>query len=211
MISQLTGLLVHRSLPFLVLDVNGVGYEVEATTETFSFLPALGEQATVYTHFVVREDAQLLFGFSSVEERDFFRTLIKINGVGPKLALAILSSLSPSLLVAIVDQADVAGLQKVPGVGKKTAERLIIELKDKFKGLSVGEAGHQGVSRETSESSYDMAVRESVSGLQALGYKPAEAEKMVKTATAEMPDVDSSSSEVSSEAIIRFALKRFMR
>lgn len=211
MIAQLTGSLVHRALPFLVLDVNGVGYEVEATTETFSFLPELGEKATVYTHFVVREDAQLLFGFASIEERDFFRTLIKINGVGPKLALAILSSLSPALLVAIVDQADVAGLQKVPGVGKKTAERLIIELKDKFVGMTVDGESAKMASRETNEPSSEVAILEAVSGLQALGYKPAEAEKMVKAAMADVPDEGESESSISSEALIRLALKRFMR
>ena len=132
MIGKLTGLLAEKSPPLVVIDVHGVGYEISVPMSTFYNLPPLGDKVSLLTHFVVREDAQILFGFLSVEERATFRQLIKISGVGPKMALSLLSGLSVAELAAAVTRQDIARLVKVPGVGKKTAERLLLELKGKL-------------------------------------------------------------------------------
>ena len=132
MIGRLTGTLADKSPPRLIVDVAGVGYEVDVPMSTFYQLPAVGERVALLTHFVVREDAQLLFGFLSANERDTFRELVKISGVGPRTALAILSGLSSADLAQAVVHQDVGRLVKVPGIGKKTAERLLLELKGKL-------------------------------------------------------------------------------
>jgi len=132
MIGRLTGVLAEKSPPQLLVDVNGVGYELNVPMSTFYNLPALGERVTLLTHFVVREDAQQLFGFLSADERATFRELVKISGVGPRTALAILSGLSVAELAQAVARQDSARLVKVPGIGKKTAERLLLELKGKL-------------------------------------------------------------------------------
>jgi len=132
MIGRLTGVIAEKSPPLVLIDVNGVGYEVDVPMSTFYNLPALGERTTLLTHFVVREDAQILFGFGSIEERATFRQLIKISGVGPKMALSLLSGLSVAELALAVSKQDSGRLVKVPGIGKKTAERLLLELKGKL-------------------------------------------------------------------------------
>ena len=132
MIGRLTGTLCEKSPPLVLLDVGGVGYEVDVPMSTYFNLPGLGERVTLLTHFVVREDAQLLYGFLSAEERNTFRQLVKISGVGPRTALGVLSGLSVSELAAAVAQQQAGRLQKVPGIGKKTAERLLLELKGKL-------------------------------------------------------------------------------
>jgi Holliday junction DNA helicase RuvA len=132
MIGRLTGLLAEKSPPQVLLDVGGVGYELDVPMSTFYNLPAVGERATLLTHFVVREDAQQLFGFLSHEERATFRLLVKISGVGPRTALGILSGLSVAELAAAVSRQESGRLVKVPGIGKKTAERLLLELKGKL-------------------------------------------------------------------------------
>ena len=132
MIGRLRGVIVGKTPPELLLDVNGVGYEVQSPMSTFYVLPDVGQEITIHTHFVVREDAQLLFGFMAESERSLFRTLIKVNGVGPKLALTILSGIEAEQFVYCVQNNDSAALVKLPGVGKKTAERLLVEMRDKF-------------------------------------------------------------------------------
>jgi len=132
MIGRLTGTLAEKSPPHLLVDVNGVGYELDVPMSTFYNLPALGERITLLTHFVVREDAQVLFGFLTHDERATFRQLVKISGVGPRTALSILSGLNVSELAQAVTLQDSARLVKVPGIGKKTAERLLLELKGKL-------------------------------------------------------------------------------
>ncbi|HEY8118269.1 MAG TPA: Holliday junction branch migration protein RuvA [Methylophilaceae bacterium] len=132
MIGRLNGVLLEKTPPLVLLDVNGVGYEVEVPMSTFYNLPALGEKVVLLTQFIVREDAQLLYGFGSDRERMTFRQLLKVNGVGPKMALSILSGLAVEDLVAAIAMQEVALLTRIPGVGKKTAERLLLELKDKF-------------------------------------------------------------------------------
>ena len=132
MIGRLTGLLAEKSPPQLLIDVNGVGYEVDVPMSSFYNLPGLGERVTLLTHFIVREDAQILFGFLTHEERQTFRLLIKITGVGPRMALSLLSGLSVGELAQAVARQETGRLVKVPGIGKKTAERLLLELKGKL-------------------------------------------------------------------------------
>ena len=138
MIGRLSGTLIEKQPPQIVLDVGGVGYEVDVPMSTFYELPALGAQATLYTHQAIREDAHLLFGFATRGERDTFRELIRISGVGPKIALAILSGMNADELALAIVGEDTARLAKVPGIGKKTAERLVLELRGKLGGLSGG-------------------------------------------------------------------------
>ena len=133
MIGRLSGILLEKQPPHILLDVQGVGYELDAPMSTFYQLPSLGEKVTLHTHMVVREDAQLLYAFADKRSRELFRELIRLNGVGPKLALALMSGMDVDELVMAVQHQDVSALVKIPGVGKKTAERLLIELRDRFK------------------------------------------------------------------------------
>ena len=171
MIGRLTGLLVDKTPPQVVVDVHGVGYEVDVPMSTFFNLPHLGERVTLLTHFVVREDAQQLFGFLTPGERQTFRQLVRISGVGPRTALSILSGLSVEDLTLAVSRQDSARLVKVPGIGKKTAERLILELKGKL-GADLGAA--QGPA-------LDDAANDILQALVALGYSDREAGAALKT------------------------------
>jgi Holliday junction DNA helicase RuvA len=176
-IARLTGLLAEKTPPQVLLDVGGVGYEVDVPMSTFYNLPALGERVTLLTHFVVREDAQILFGFLTAPERATFRELVKISGVGPRTALAILSGLSVAELSAAVSRQDGARLVKVPGIGKKTAERLLLELKGKLGPDLTSPAG--GVL--LSDAQTDIAQ-----ALQALGYNEREAQAALKALPADV-------------------------
>lgn len=133
MIGRIAGILIEKNPPQVLVDANGVGYEIDVPMSTFYHLPRTGDKVTLFTHLVVREDAQLLYGFGSQSERAAFRTLLKVSGVGPKVALAVLSGLSVDDLSAAVTLQETGRLTKIPGIGKKTAERLLLELKDKFK------------------------------------------------------------------------------
>jgi Holliday junction DNA helicase RuvA len=170
MIGRLTGVLAAKSPPQLLLDVGGVGYELDVPMSTFFNLPAAGERVTLLTHFVVREDAQTLYGFLTPDERSTFRALVRISGVGPRTALAILSGLSVADLAAAVSRQDGGRLVKVPGIGKKTAERLLLELKGKLgPDLSVPAAAVA-----------DAAQADIVQALLALGYNEREAGQALK-------------------------------
>lgn len=186
MIGRLKGELVEKHPPHLMIDVSGVGYEVEVSMNTFYRLPETGRQVTLYTHFVVREDAQLLYGFADKEERLLFRTLIKVNGVGPKLALTILSGSSTQEFVRSVHEQDTAALVRLPGVGKKTAERLIVEMKDRLKDLQVADLGEfrlsGGGELPAAVPAVNDAIAEAESALVALGYKPVQASKAIAQA-----------------------------
>ena len=171
MIGRLSGTLAQKTPPQVLLDVHGVGYEVDVPMSTFFNLPALGETVTLLTHFVVREDAQVLFGFLTEPERATFRQLVKISGVGPRTALSILSGLSVGELASAVGQQDSARLVKVPGIGKKTAERLLLELKGK---LGPDLAAPGGTVR------LDDTQADIAQALQALGYSEREAQAAVK-------------------------------
>jgi Holliday junction DNA helicase RuvA len=135
MIGRLTGTILYKAPPLLILDVRGVGYEIEAPMSTFYLLPAVGADVQLFTHLAVREDAHLLFGFATENERHLFRSLIKVNGVGPKLALTILSGIEADEFVLCIQHGDNARLTRLPGIGKKTADRLIIEMRDRLKDL----------------------------------------------------------------------------
>ncbi len=179
MIGKLTGKLLENTPPFLLLDVNGVGYEVEVPLSVLGDLPRLGEACSLYTHFVVREDAQLLYGFAQRKERELFRLLLKVNGVGPKLATAILSHMNAEEFVYCVKADDLVRLTKMPGVGKKTAERLLIEMRDRLK--SWGESPTVGAETLplSSARSATTGIEEAEQALLALGYKPQEASRAI--------------------------------
>jgi Holliday junction DNA helicase RuvA len=196
MIGRLKGILISKTPPHLLLDVQGVGYEVEAPMSTFYQLPAVDSEVVLHTHLIVREDAHILCGFATDSERRLFRSLIRITGVGAKLALAILSGMSADEFARCVQDNDVTSLTRLPGVGKKTAERLIIEMRDR---LADWHAGETAALPDTAAPRVPAdAGREAVSALVALGYRPQEASRMVQS-------VDSEG--LGSEDIIREALK----
>ncbi|WP_031429506.1 Holliday junction branch migration protein RuvA [Methylomicrobium agile] len=177
MIGFLRGILAHKAPPLLLLDVHGVGYEIEAPMTTFYNLPAVGSEVKLHTHLVVREDAHSLFGFSSEADRTLFRSLIKISGVGPKLALTLLSGLTADQFQRAVHENDTQALVRLPGVGKKTAERLIIEMRDRLPEFGGGAPLDIGIQVGPSGNS---PKQEAISALCALGYKPQDAAKMVQ-------------------------------
>jgi len=169
------GKLVVKTPPHLTVDVGGVGYDIEAPMSTFYTLPAVGSDVRLLTHLVVREDAHILYGFGTQEERALFRNLLKVSGVGPKIALAILSGVSVEGFANCVKMQDAASLTRIPGVGRKTAERLLIEMRDRLDALSVAAAAGAPVANGASQ-----IEGEAWSALVALGYKPAEVTQMLK-------------------------------
>jgi len=197
-IGRLRGVLLEKQPPHILLDVQGVGYELDAPMTTFYSLPALGETVTLHTHLVVREDAQLLYGFADKRDREIFRELIRLSGVGPKLALALMSGLSADELVRAVQAQDSRALVRVPGVGKKTAERLLIELRDRFKAWDSLPDSLRGLTPQAMPVSPPSHANDAVSALIALGYKPQEASRAVAAVEEE---------GLSSEELIRRALK----
>ncbi|HHM5696575.1 TPA: Holliday junction branch migration protein RuvA [Pseudomonas aeruginosa] len=198
MIGRLRGTLAEKQPPHLILDVNGVGYEVEVPMTTLYRLPSVGEPVTLHTHLVVREDAHLLYGFAEKRERELFRELIRLNGVGPKLALALMSGLEVDELVRCVQAQDTSTLVKIPGVGKKTAERLLVELKDRFKAWENMPTIAPLVMEPCGSATVSSAEADAVSALIALGFKPQEASRAVAAVPGE---------DLSSEEMIRQALK----
>ncbi|MDT8384365.1 MAG: Holliday junction branch migration protein RuvA [Gammaproteobacteria bacterium] len=196
MIGRLHGTLIEKKPPQLLLDVGGVGYEISAPMTTFYELPETGNDITLHTHLAVREDAHVLYGFLREQDRMLFRSLIKVSGVGPKLALAILSGMSADQFAGCVQTGDSSSLTRLPGVGKKTAERLVVEMKDRLKDW-------QGVTFATEAAGQPVmpanaAVKDAVSALVSLGYKPQEASRMVS----QVEDA-----ALSSEEMIRLALR----
>ncbi len=178
MIGRIRGVLLEKHAPELLVDVQGVGYEIQAPLTTFYKVPAVGAAVELFTHLIVREDAHLLYGFASLQERALFRALIKVNGVGPKLALTILSGMDVEDFVRCVRDNDTVGLTRLPGVGKKTAERLLVEMRDRLSdwhadGLSAGGGAATLPSKRTDH------LLEAESALIALGYKPQEATRMI--------------------------------
>jgi Holliday junction DNA helicase RuvA len=173
MIGFLKGRLAVKQPPALMVDVNGVGYELEAPMSTFYGLPAAGEPVALYTHLIVREDAHILFGFGTESERRLFRGLLKVSGVGPKIALALLSGISVTAFAECVQREDVSALTRVPGVGRKTAERLIVEMRDRL-----GAPADAGGTLHTPAGANPQG--EAYGALVALGYRPAEATRLLK-------------------------------
>ncbi|HEY1991095.1 MAG TPA: Holliday junction branch migration protein RuvA [Gammaproteobacteria bacterium] len=193
MIGFLRGKLLRKQPPHLLIDVQGVGYEVVAPMSTFYDLPEVGAETVLYTHLSIREDAHVLFGFGSEAERRFFRSLIKVNGVGPKLALTILSGISVEGFVRCVQEDDTAALTRLPGIGKKTAERLVVEMRDRLEdmGAPTAAAGARANPRD-----------EALSALVSLGYKPQEAAQMLRGVKED---------GLASEELIRRALQGALR
>jgi Holliday junction DNA helicase RuvA len=172
MIGSLRGTIQAKAPPQLLIDVGGVGYELEAPMSTFFHLPAIGQEVSLLTHLVVREDAQLLYGFGTPDERRLFRALLKVSGVGPKIALALLSGISVEAFAQCIVNHDVAALVRVPGIGRKTAERLFVEMRDRI-GTLEGAPGIPSLASASPEA-------EALSALIGLGYKPAEAARLLK-------------------------------
>lgn len=203
MIGRLRGEILLKRPPHLLIEVGGVGYELEAPMSTFYDLPALGATVTLVTHLAVREDAHVLYGFARERDRDLFRALLKVSGVGAKMALAILSGMDAERFVRCVEQEDVHALTRLPGIGTKTAQRLVVEMRDRLGGLGAGAAtlssGGLGVGLLRREGApADDALSDAVSALVALGYKPADASRMARA-------VDDGAK--TSEEIIRAALR----
>ena len=195
MIGRVRGEIVYKQPPHLMIDVHGVGYELEAPMSTFYNLPAQGEQVALFTHLAIRDDAHVLYGFFSDSERTLFRTLLRVSGVGAKMALAILSGMSADEFARCVQSEDTAMLVRLPGIGRKTAERLVVEMRDRLDGLG----GPAGVPAQPAAQVHaSTPAADAVGALIALGYKPSEASRMVRSVESEGLD---------SEAIIRAALK----
>ncbi|MCG7598501.1 Holliday junction branch migration protein RuvA [Halomonas sp. McH1-25] len=197
MIGRLRGTLIEKQPPWLVVDVGGVGYELEASMNTLLALPGLGETVQLFTHLSIREDAHLLYGFHKEPERALFRALIKVNGVGPKLALAILSGMEQEQFIRCVMEDDVKALTRLPGVGKKTAERLIVEMRDRFPHWSAETQGEL-TSLPPGVPATSDPLADAEAALISLGYKPAEASRMLSGLEANQ----------STEALIKSALSR---
>jgi Holliday junction DNA helicase RuvA len=197
MIGRLSGRLISKQPPWLLIDVHGVGYEIEAPMSTVFRLPAAGETVTLETHLVVREDAQLLYGFATTAEKALFRALIRISGIGPKVALAILSGVSVDEFWSIVRSGDGGRLVKLPGIGKKTAERLLVEMRDK-----AGEGSASEMISMPAMAAAATPLIEARAALEALGYKPAEVQRFTDAAYKEGMTV---------EQIVQEALKRALR
>ncbi len=201
MIGQLRGRLLSKSPPLLILDVNGVGYELEAPMTTFYSLPEVGAEVLLYTCLLVREDAQSLYGFSSPQQKRLFQMLIRISGVGARMALVILSGMDVDAFHQCVKNRDLGQLSSLPGIGKKTAERLIVEMYDRLSGEPAGTSG-LSAGHEVQGVASDSPVRDAIAALIALGYKPQEATRRVQAIDA---------SDMNSEQIIREALKASAR
>jgi len=197
MIGRLRGEIAHKQAPYLLLDVQGVGYELEAPMSTFFNLPDTGVQATLYTHLAIRDDAHVLYAFGTEAERALFRSLLKVNGVGAKMALGILSSMSAGDFSDAVQHEDVASLMRVPGIGRKTAQRLIVEMRDRLTKLEIAPDGGF-IPSAGAPGRPATPVSDAVAALTALGYRPQDASQMVKALESEGQ---------SSEELIRAALK----
>lgn len=198
MIGRIRGVLVDKKPPEIQIDVAGICYEVQVPMSTLYQLPELGKELTLHTHFVVREDAQLLYGFFEEKDKSMFRSLIKINGVGPKMALGILSSMEADEFVRAVRSNDINAMVKMPGIGKKTAERLLIEMRDRLKDWG-DDSGEGGVAAPVTASS--SMTNDAETALVSLGYKPQQAAHAIALVLKTKPEIESS------EELIRYSLK----
>jgi Holliday junction DNA helicase RuvA len=199
MIGRLRGEILHKQPPWLLLDVNGVGYELEAPMSTFYDLPAVGKQVTLVTHLAVREDAHTLYGFLRETDRALFRDLLKVTGVGARMALAILSGMDARRFAQCVAQEDHAALIRLPGIGRKTAERLVIEMRDRVAGLAGGAAPSGGATAGSPRpATAEEPLNDAIEALIALGYRPPDANRMARAVA---------NGAKTSEEIIRAALR----
>jgi Holliday junction DNA helicase RuvA len=218
MIGRLRGQIIAKHPPQVLIDVGGVGYEVEAPMSTFYDLPQVGEPVTLITHLLVREDAHVLYGFLREQDRALFRNLLKVTGVGAKMALAILSGMDAQRFAQCVEQEDLTALSRLPGIGKKTAQRLVMEMKDRIADLGggavFGRSSAIGSAATARSGAADDALGDAISALIALGYKAADANRMARVAADALKGTNQASAlaselapELASEEIIRAALK----
>lgn len=199
MIGRLRGEIIAKHPPQVLIECAGVGYEVEAPMSTFYDLPAVGEPVTLVTHLLIRDDAHVLYGFRSTHDRALFRALLRVTGVGAKMALAILSGMDAARFAQCVEQEDVTMLSRLPGIGKKTAQRLVMEMKDRIAELGALPAPSAGApAAATAPMAVDDPLADAIGALLALGYKPADANRMARAAD---------DGAKTSEEIIRAALK----
>lgn len=200
MIGRIRGILIEKKPPEILVDVSGLTYEVQVPMSTAYQLPEVGNELHLHTHFVVRDDAQLLYGFYQEKDKILFRALIRVNGVGPKMALTILSGMDADEFVRTVQANDVSAMVNMPGIGKKTAERLIVEMRDRLDDWSDGDAavaaGDAGIASSIS--------KDAETALLALGYKPQQASRAISQVLKENPEVEDS------EALIRLSLKSML-
>lgn len=201
MIGRIRGILIEKKPPEILVDVNGLTYEVQVPMSTAYQLPEIGRELQLHTHFVVRDDAQLLYGFYQEKDKTLFRSLIKVNGVGPKMALTILSGMDADEFVRTVQNNDVSAMVNMPGIGKKTAERLIVEMRDRLDDWRETE----GVTSVGGDSPLSSSIsRDAETALLALGYKPQQASRAINQVLKENPDI------TDSEALIRLSLKSML-
>ena len=201
MIGRLRGEVVQKQAPHLLLDVQGVGYELETPLSTFFSLPETGQSVTLFTHLAIREDAHVLYAFATESERALFRSLLKVNGVGAKMALGILSGMSAEAFARCVESEDVASLVRLPGIGRKTAERLIVEMRDRLAKLG-DQIGTTAAASAAHPARPHTAKSDALAALVALGYKPQDADRMIKAVATD---------EMDSEALIRAALQSMVK
>lgn len=201
MIGRLRGILIEKKPPEILVDIGGLTYEVQVPMSTAYLLPEVGKELQLHTHFVVREDAQLLYGFFEEKDKTLFRALIRVNGVGPKMALTILSGMDADEFVRTVQNDDVSAMVNMPGIGKKTAERLIVEMRDRLKEWSSAPSNNDAAGQANTGSSIS---KDAETALLALGYKPQQASKAISQVLKQHPDVEDS------EALIRLSLKSML-
>ncbi|WWO99891.1 MAG: Holliday junction branch migration protein RuvA [Candidatus Dasytiphilus stammeri] len=200
MIGCLKGIIIEKCPPKILLDVNGIGYEVNMPMTCFYLLPKLNCEIIIFTHFIVRQDAQLLFGFNNKQERTLFRELIKVNGIGPKLALTILSGMSASQLISAIQGDEIDILVKLPGVGKKTAERLVIEMRDRIHNTYSKLENQKIKTEQILDKKHTQVESDAISALIVLGYKIQEAKRMIDK-------VKNANADADCESLIREALR----
>ncbi len=200
MIGRIKGTLLHKDPPIMLVDVNGVGYEIEAPVRVFFELPELHSEVTIITHMLVREDAQILYGFNNLQQRELFRKLLKVNGIGAKSALAVLSTMSTTEFVQFIQAQDVMAIVKVPGIGKKTAQRLIIEMRDKLGDVASDDISLPGANAQAAKLNAMPATAQSEAliALQSLGFRPQEVNTLIKQFAKD---------DMSAEEIIRLCLQ----
>lgn len=201
MIGQIRGILVDKQPPEILVAVSGITYEIQVPMSTLYQLPDIGQELVLHTHFVVREDAQLLYGFYDIKDKAMFRSLIRITGVGPKMALGILSGMEADEFVRTIRNNDITSMVNMPGIGKKTAERLIVEMRDRLGDWDTADAAASAVDTGSLASSIGAASKDAETALISLGYKPQHAARAIAQVLGQSPDISDS------EELIRLALK----
>ena len=201
MIGQIRGILIEKKPPEILVDVGGITYEIQVPMSTLYQLPDVGQEVVLHTHFVVRDDAQLLYGFCHTKDKTLFRSLIRVNGVGPRMALVILSGMEPDEFVRVVRNNDVTAMVNMPGIGKKTAERLIVEMRDRLSEWQVSEGADSGPEAQDSASTVKVFSKDAEAALIGLGYKPQQAARAIAQVLKDNLEI------TDSEELIRLSLK----